>query len=96
MMDKWIEVDSVHKSIALKNDSILEFSKLYGRLGSLMTMRYVIINNELIIDSTDIGGYYIPEISNVYFIYSKDSLINKKTNETYYNQKYLKKTYKMK
>jgi hypothetical protein len=78
------------KGINLKNDSILEYWKRYGGLASLTTIKYKLTENELIVDSADIYEHNIPEISNIHFVYSQDSLVNKKTNEKYYNQKYLK------
>ena len=79
------------KSIVLKNDSILEYCKRYGGIGSSTIIKYTLINDELIVYPTDIKRYNVPDISNMYFLYSQDSLINKKTNEKYYNQKYINK-----
>ena len=84
-------VESDVKSIILRNDSILEYWKRYGGIGNSTIIKYTLINNELIVYPTDIKGYDVPDISNMYFWYSQDSLINKKTNEKYYNQKYLNK-----
>jgi hypothetical protein len=78
------------KSIILKNDSVLVSWKRFGGLGIITTVKYYTIDNLLIIDSLDIYGNPCPEeIMNIRFIYSTDSLVNKKTNEKYYNQKYL-------
>lgn len=76
--------ESNPKSITLRNDSILEYGKRYGGIGSLTKIKYTLINNELIIDSTDITGYN-NDLLNTCFLYSRDSLIDKKTKETYYN-----------
>jgi hypothetical protein len=77
------------KGINLKNDSILEYWKRYGGLASLTTIKYTLVNDELIVYPTDIKGHDVPDVSNVHFLYGLDSLVNKKTNEKYYNQKYL-------
>lgn len=78
------------KFISLKNDSILRYGKLFGGLSGGTDIKYRKIEDELIIDSVNVNGYDIPGITNTCFIYNKDSLTNKKTNETYYNQKYFK------
>ena len=80
------------KTIVLKNDSVLEFRKRHGGLGSLITIEYTLVDNEIVIDSTDVTGRYIPELSGIHFLYSRDSLVNRQTNEKYYNQKFVKKT----
>ena len=81
------------KGIDLENDSILVYWKSYGGLGSMKTIRYTLTGNDLIIDSLDIYKRAVPEeISGTHFAYSKDSLINKKTNEIYFNQKYVKQS----
>lgn len=82
------------KGITLKNDSILEYWKRYGGLYSNTAIKYTITNNELIIDSLNMEGFDIQNITGMCFLYSKDSLVNKQTNERYYNQKYLKWTTK--
>ena len=79
------------KSITLRNDSVLEYNKRYGGLYSSTSINYKITNNELIIDSLNHAGYGVPDVTSTHFLYSQDSLINKKTNEKYYNQKYLDK-----
>ena len=79
------------KSIILKNDSVLEYYKRYGGLGSINSINYKIVNNELITDSLSHEGGDVPGVTSVHFLYSRDSLVNKKTNERYYTQKYLKK-----
>jgi hypothetical protein len=79
------------KSITLRNDSVLEYKKRYGGLYSSTSINYKIDNNELIIDSLNHAGYDVSDVTSVHFLYSQDSLINKKTNEKYYNQKYLDK-----
>lgn len=83
-------IESDVKSITLRNDSTLEYWKRYGGIGSLIKIRYFLINNELIIDSIDSGGNK-NDLSNIHFLYSQDSLINRKTQEKYYNQKYIDK-----
>ena len=91
LMEKLTEIDSEPKSIVLKNDSILEYWKRYGGLGSLTTVKYYLKDSLMIIDSLDIYGKICPEeITNTKMVYSTDSLINSKTKEKYYNQKYLK------
>lgn len=62
-------------------DIIQVFRKRHGDLGSLITIEY-----SLVIDSVDVSGRYIPEISDIHFLYSRDSLINRRTNEKYYNR----------
>jgi hypothetical protein len=84
--------ESKMKTIVLKNDSVLEFRKRHGGLGSLITIEYTLVDNEIVIDSTDVTGRYIPELSDIHFLYSRDSLVNRQTNEKYYNQKFVKKT----
>ena len=84
-------VDGDVKGIRLINDSILEYWESYGGLAILTTIRYTLIENNLIVNSTDIYKRNIPAISNAIFMYSKDSLVNNKTNEKYYNQKHLDK-----
>ena len=79
------------KSITLRNDSVLEYKKRYGGLYSSTSINYKIMNNELIIDSLNHAGHDVPDVTSMHFLYSQDSLINKKTNEKYYNQKYLDK-----
>ena len=83
--------ESKMKTIVLKNDSVLEFRKRHGGLGSLITIEYTLVDNEIVIDSTDVTGRYIPELSGIHFLYSRDSLVNRQTNEKYYNQKFVKK-----
>ena len=84
-------VESDVKSIILRNDSILEYWKRYGGIGSSMIIKYALIDNELIVYPTDVEGYNVPDISDMHFFYSRDSLINIKTDEKFYNQKYLDK-----
>lgn len=79
------------KSIILKNDSILEYFTRYGGLANIVTVKYRVIENELIIDSIDNRGRKIIELSNIHLIYTPDSLVDKKTHEKYYNEKYLDK-----
>ena len=67
-------------------DIIQVFRKRHGDLGSLITIEY-----SLVIDSVDVSGRYIREISGINYLYSRDSLINRQTNEKYYNQKFVKK-----
>lgn len=83
------------KGITLKNDSIFEYWKIFGGLGSVTTVKYHIKGNLLVLDSLDIYGRpFSEEFTNIKFIYSIDSLINNRTNEKYYNQKFLKWKYK--
>jgi hypothetical protein len=82
------------KIIMIKSDSIIGYSKRYGGIYSNAEIKYIIVNNELITDSINLNGYEIPNVTNMRFFYSRDSLVNKKTNEKYYNQKYLEKIYK--
>ena len=89
LMDKLSEIDSEPKSIKLKNDSILGYLKRYGGMYSYNAIKYRIVNNELITDSVNLEGYDISGITSMHFLYSRDSLVNKQTNERYYNQKYL-------
>ena len=79
------------KGINLKNDSILVYWERYGGLVFQRTIRYTLTENDLFIDSMDVykQGHIPEEISSTHFAYSKDSLINKKTNEIYFNQKYV-------
>ena len=64
-------------------DIIQVFRKRHGDLGSLITIEYSLV--------IDVSGRYIREISGIHFLYSRDSLINRQTNEKYYNQKFVKK-----
>jgi hypothetical protein len=90
-----IKLGCLPRTIILRNDSILEYFKRFGGLGSLTTVKYYLKDNLMIIDSLDIYGKIVPEeIINIKMIYSTDSLINIKTNEKYYNQKYLDKLIK--
>ena len=75
-------------------DLILEYWKRYGGLSSSTMIKYILAGSELIVDSKDIYGRNNLDISNMRFLYSRDSLINKKTNEKYYNQKYLNTMHK--
>jgi hypothetical protein len=86
-----ILLSSDDRAIILQNDSILTYWKRYGGLGSATTVKYTIINHELITDSLNLNGYEIPNVTNVHFLYSRDNLINKSINEYYYNQKYIDK-----
>jgi len=90
-----IELGCLPRSIVLKNDSILQYFIRFGGLGSLTTVKYYLKDNLITIDSLDIYGKIVPEeITNMKMIYSRDSLINSKTREKYYNQKYLDKLHK--
>ena len=55
-------VESDVKSIILRNDSILEYWKRYGGIGRSMIIKYVLIDNELIVYPTDVEGYNVPDI----------------------------------
>lgn len=59
--------ESKMNTIVLKNDSVLEFRKRHGGLGSLITIEYTLVDNEILIDSTDVTGRYIPELSGIHF-----------------------------
>ena len=88
-----IELGCLPTTIILKNDSILNYFKRFGGLGYLTTIKYHLKDNLTTIDSLDVYGRMVPEeIINAKMIYSTDSLVNKKTNERYYNQKYLDET----
>ena len=91
LMDKLSEFDSQPRYIRLENDSIMWYTKRYGGLYSNTAIKYTITNNELIIDSVNENGVEIPNVTGMHFLYSRDSLVNKQTNEKYYNQKYLKR-----
>lgn len=81
-----------NKSITLKNDSILEYYKSFGGLGSITTAKYSLIDCQIKVDSLDVYGRVGPkEFLNMNIIYSIDSLVNNQTGEIYYNQKYLDK-----
>ena len=56
------------KSIILRNDSILEYWKRYGGIGSSMIIKYALIDNELIVYPTDVEGYNVPDISDMHFL----------------------------
>ena len=43
-------MESDVKSIILRNDSILEYWKRYGGIGSSMIIKYALIDNELIVN----------------------------------------------
>ena len=51
-------------------DIIQVFRKRHGDLGSLITIEY-----SLVIDSVDVSGRYIREISGIHFLYSRDSTL---------------------
>lgn len=82
--------ESDRKLIFLESNSVLVYAKLYGDLASPFSIDYKIVNNELITDSLSHDGYSVPNITNMIFFYSKDSLVNKKTNERYLTNKYYK------
>lgn len=86
LMEKLTEIDSEPRTITLKNDSVLEYIKRYGGLGYVASFKYKIIDNELNIDSLDIYGRNKIDIQNRCFLFNKDSLVNKITNEKYYNK----------
>lgn len=79
------------KFITLKNDSVLIYTKRNGGLASSIELIYRIVNDELIIDSLNYEGKSILNVMGVHFLYSSDSLINKRTLEKYFNRKYFGK-----
>ena len=85
----WAESDA-KKSIILVSDSTLNYSIIYGHIGSSTKIKYRISNDSLILESKDIYGNELKtdnlNFSNVY-LYSTDSLISLQNNEKYYANK---------
>lgn len=54
----------------------MKSGKRYEAIGSSMIIKYALIDNELIVYPTDVEGYNVPGISDMHFLYSRDSLIN--------------------
>ena len=90
----WAESDA-KKSIVLVSDSTLNYSIIYGHIGSSTKIKYRISNDTLILEPKDIYGKELKteksNFSNVY-LYSTDSLISLQNNERYYINKPKEKT----
>jgi len=84
----WAETN-VKKSIILISDSILNYSVIYGHIGSLAKIEYRISNDTLIMGKKSLNGIPLvnldidKEFANK-FLYSKDSLRNIETRELFY------------
>ena len=84
--------------ISIQNDTTMRFSVLYGGMSASGSAKYATNGNELIVDSLQLmeiwGLYHLEtyyEIFGANFILYKDSLVNSKTNDLYYSQRYMKK-----
>jgi hypothetical protein len=90
----WAE-SNAKKSIILISDSTLNYSIIYGHIGSSTKIKYRISNDSLILEPKDIYGKELKtkksNFSNVY-LYSTDSLISLQNNERYYINKPKEKT----
>ena len=84
---------SPNKSIIFISDSTVNYSKIYGHLGAVTTIKYKISNDTLILEPKDIYGKKLtennPDFSNLYLV-SNDSLTSLVNNEKYYSTDYLK------
>ncbi len=70
--------------IVLKNDSILEYNKIYGGVGSSVTVKYLLDGNFITIEPLDIYGKSYPyELLNARLVFSLDSLVDKKNERKY-------------
>tara|TARA_R110002049_G_C8962012_1_gene546764 strand:+ start:331 stop:741 length:411 start_codon:yes stop_codon:yes gene_type:complete len=71
----------------------VNYSKIYGHLGAVTTIKYKISNDTLILEPKDIYGKKLtennPDFSNLYLV-SNDSLTSLVNNEKYYSTDYLK------
>jgi len=85
----WAKSDA-KKSIVLVSDSTLNYSIIYGHIGSSTQIKYKISNDSLILGSKDIYGKELKtdnsNFSNTY-LYSTDSLISLQNDERYYAEK---------
>ena len=84
---------SPNKSIIFISDSTVNYSKIYGHLGAVTTIKYKISNDTLILEHKDIYEKKLtennPDYSNLYLV-SNDSLTSLVNNEKYYSTDYLK------
>jgi len=91
----WTE-SNVKKYISLQKDSILNYTVIYGHIGSSAKIKYRIINDTLITDKKSLNGIPLTkensenEFANK-FLYSKDSLRNIETGELFYSNGVRKK-----
>jgi len=89
--------------ISIQNDTTIKFSVRYGGLLISGNAKYVTHGNEILVDSLQLmeqwGLYNLEtyyEIFGANFIRYKDSLVNYKTNDLYYDQRHISKHFKMK
>ncbi|MFN3969622.1 hypothetical protein [Flavobacterium sp.] len=86
-----------NKSIVFISDSTVNYTKIYGGLGTSTTIQYRISNDTLILKSHDIYGKNLnennPDFSYLYLI-NNDSLTSLQNNEKYYSDTYKKRIYK--
>ena len=84
---------SPNKSIIFISDSTVNYSKTYGHLGAVTTIKYKISNDTLILEPKDIYGKNLtdnnPDFSNIYLV-SNDSITSLKNDEKYFSTDYLK------
>lgn len=84
---------SPNKSIIFISDSTVNYSKIYGHLGAVTTIKYKISNDTLFLEPKDIYGKNLtdnnPDFSNIYLV-SNGSLTSLVNNEKYYSTDYLK------
>ena len=84
---------SPNKSIIFISDSNVNYSKIYGHLGAVTTIKYKISNDTLILEPKDIYGKNLtdnnPDFSNIYLV-SNDSITSLKNDEKYFSTDYPK------
>ncbi len=91
----WME-SNVKKYITFETDSILNYTVIYGHLGSSAKIKYRITNDTLITDKESLNGIPLTkensekEFANK-FLYAKDSLRNIETGELFYSDEIRKK-----
>ena len=89
------QISNLKKSILITNDSTLIFGVVFGGLGVSTTINYSMIGNTIITDTVDINGdksysEYLDEIFGNKLSFSRDSIINERTKERFYSDKYLR------
>ena len=89
------QISNLKKSILITNDSTLIFGVVFGGLGVSTTINYSRIGNTIITDTVDINGdksysEYLDEIFGNKLSFSRDSIINERTKERFYSDKYLR------
>lgn len=85
------------QTIIIENDSIIRYTKLYGHLGSSMTMNYYKTDRNILLiengnDTIIKNGktYLSNHLYGESFVIYSDSLINRKSGQIYYSEKYIK------